>query len=76
LDDAGWSKAKFVIEKMINGVKKESQSHEVDHVRSFEQGVVALEDRIRRGVGNPCPLVLIGLPAGIVRFEDAEQGRS
>ncbi len=25
-----------------------------------------LEDRIRRGVGNPCPLLLIGLPAGIV----------
>ncbi|EAQ05103.1 hypothetical protein OB2597_07455 [Pseudooceanicola batsensis HTCC2597] len=25
-----------------------------------------LEDRIRRGVGNPCPLVLIGLPMGIL----------
>lgn len=25
-----------------------------------------LEDRVRRGVGNPCPLVLIGLPASIV----------
>ena len=25
-----------------------------------------LEDRIRRGVGNPCPLVLIGLPLGII----------
>jgi hypothetical protein len=25
-----------------------------------------LEDRIGRGVGNPCPLVLIGLPAGVV----------
>ena len=27
-----------------------------------------LEDRIQRGVGNPCPLVLIGLPKGIVTF--------
>jgi hypothetical protein len=27
-----------------------------------------LEDRVRRGVGNPCPLVLIGLPASIVIF--------
>ncbi len=27
-----------------------------------------LEDRIRRGVGNPCPLVTIGLPASIVTF--------
>jgi hypothetical protein len=25
-----------------------------------------LEERIARGVGNPCPLVLIGLPAGVV----------
>lgn len=25
-----------------------------------------LADRIRRGVGNPCPLVLIGLPLGII----------
>jgi hypothetical protein len=39
----GWRKANFVIEKTINGVRKESQSHEVDHVRTFENGVVALE---------------------------------
>lgn len=25
-----------------------------------------LQARVRRGVGNPCPLVLIGLPANIV----------
>lgn len=29
-----------------------------------------LEDRIARGVGNPCPLVLIGLPATIVTFDE------
>ena len=29
-----------------------------------------LEDRIRRGVGNPCPLLLIGLPASIVSFDE------
>ena len=27
-----------------------------------------LHDRIRRGVGNPCPLLLIGIPDTIVRF--------
>jgi hypothetical protein len=27
-----------------------------------------LEDRVHRGVGNPCPLILIGLPSGIVTF--------
>ncbi len=26
--------------------------------------------RITRGVGNPCPLLLIGLPASIVRFDE------
>lgn len=28
--------------------------------------------RISRGVGNPCPLLLIGLPASIVRFDAPE----
>ncbi len=31
-----------------------------------------LEDRIARGVGNPCPLLLIGLPDGIVTFDGGE----
>jgi hypothetical protein len=29
-----------------------------------------LEDRIQRGVGNPCPLMLIGLPAAVVTFDE------
>jgi hypothetical protein len=29
-----------------------------------------LEDRVQRGVGNPCPLLLIGLPASIVTFDE------
>jgi hypothetical protein len=32
-----------------------------------------LEDRVRRGVGNPCPLVLIGLPDSIVTFGEREE---
>ena len=28
-----------------------------------------LEDRVKRGVGNPCPLLLIGIPRDIVTFE-------
>lgn len=178
-----WKKVNFTIEKTINGVKRESISHEVDHVRAFEKGVIALEiewnnkdpffdrdlenfkrlhaegaisvgviitrglslqhemvnlvktfaelkglamiddllalglnptprqqldvarrmksgasfaeawatsfvadkygqatthwrkleDRVHRGVGNPCPLLLIGLPASIVGFEEAAQ---
>lgn len=30
-----------------------------------------LKDRLDRGVGNPCPLLLIGLPKSIVRFDEA-----
>ena len=30
-----------------------------------------LEDRVHRGVGNPCPLLLIGLPASLVTFGEA-----
>lgn len=32
-----------------------------------------LQDRVHRGVGNPCPLVLIGLPADIVTFDEGER---
>lgn len=32
-----------------------------------------LEDRVHRGVGNPCPLVLIGLPDSIVTFGESEE---
>ncbi len=28
-----------------------------------------LDERIRRGVGSPCPLLLIGIPAGVVTLE-------
>jgi hypothetical protein len=30
-----------------------------------------LQDRVQRGVGNPCPLVLIGLPSSIVTFGES-----
>lgn len=40
----GWRKLTFVVEKRINNVPRESQSHEVDHVRSFdENNRIALE---------------------------------
>jgi hypothetical protein len=31
-----------------------------------------LDDRVRRGVGNPCPLILIGLPDQIVTFHEGQ----
>ncbi|MBM3560563.1 MAG: restriction endonuclease [Alphaproteobacteria bacterium] len=40
----GWPKKTFVIERRINGVPRESQTHEIDHVREFEDRArVALE---------------------------------
>jgi hypothetical protein len=40
----GWHKTEFEIKKIINGVERESISHEVDHAKSFEnQKIVALE---------------------------------
>lgn len=38
-----WRKGAFTIEKRINGVERESISHEIDHIREFPAGVIALE---------------------------------
>lgn len=44
LAEQHWNKKNFQIEKTINGIKKESISHEIDHVREFgERGTIALE---------------------------------
>ena len=32
-----------------------------------------LEDRVHRGVGNPCPLLLIGMPDSIVTFHEGKK---
>lgn len=44
LNGFGWKKTIFEIKKTINGVERESISHEVDHVRKSDDGtVIALE---------------------------------
>lgn len=43
LADLGWTKTNFEIKKTINGEERESISHEVDHVKQFEKGHLALE---------------------------------
>lgn len=43
LSNLGWNKHSFEIKKTVDGVEKESISHEVDHVKSFDQGTFALE---------------------------------
>jgi hypothetical protein len=42
-NDAGWSKAIFEIRKIINGVERESISHEIDHAKEFNGRKLALE---------------------------------
>ena len=39
----GWRKHNFIVERIIDGVRKEAQSHEIDHVRTFDAGTIALE---------------------------------
>ncbi len=43
LQEYGWRKHNFEIQRTIDGVARESISHEVDHIARFEAGVVALE---------------------------------
>ncbi|MBF0332013.1 MAG: restriction endonuclease [Alphaproteobacteria bacterium] len=43
LTELGWRKHCFQIQKLIDGVERESISHEVDHVRTFSGGKVAME---------------------------------
>jgi hypothetical protein len=39
----GWEKHNFEIKKIVDGVEKESISHEIDHVKKFSTGTIALE---------------------------------
>ena len=43
LCDSGWIKHNFVVKKIVDGVEKESISHEIDHVKKFPTGTCALE---------------------------------
>jgi Restriction endonuclease BglII len=43
LNELKWIKTKFEIKKVINGREREAISHEVDHVREFQEGIIALE---------------------------------
>lgn len=43
LASLGWTKANFIVEKRVNGVAREAISHEIDHVKDFGRGVIALE---------------------------------
>jgi len=39
----GWEKHNFEIKKIIDGVEKEAITHEVDHIKVFKRGTIAIE---------------------------------
>lgn len=39
----GWLKHNFKVQRIIDGVEREAQSHEIDHVKTFDAGTIALE---------------------------------
>lgn len=43
LSELGWEKHEFEVSKRIDGIETISESHEVDHVKRFPNGTVALE---------------------------------
>lgn len=43
LAEKGWKKHRFEIKKIVDGVEKESVSHEIDHVKTFSGSTFALE---------------------------------
>jgi hypothetical protein len=43
LAEKGWGKHNFEIKKIVDGIEKESISHEIDHVKKFQKGTFALE---------------------------------
>jgi hypothetical protein len=43
LTNAGWKKHNFQIDKIVDGIPKESTSHEIDHVKIFNGWTFALE---------------------------------
>lgn len=42
-DERGWRKHNFEVKRVVDGVERESTSHEIDHVKTFPTGTFALE---------------------------------
>lgn len=73
------SKQRRAIESRMNRKKKPLSFRDafVDKFVSDKFGEATthwrkLDDRVHRGVGNPCPLVLIGLPDTIITFNEGK----
>jgi hypothetical protein len=74
------SRQRKAIEKRVNRERKPLtfQDAFIDKFVSDKFGEATthwrkLEDRVHRGVGNPCPLLLIGLPDTIVTFDEGKE---
>jgi hypothetical protein len=67
------------IEKRVGRTRQPASFRDAwtDHFVSDKFGAATthwskLADRISRGVGNPCPMLAVGLPAAIVTFEETD----
>jgi hypothetical protein len=68
------------VEKRVSRARQPLPFREAwtDHFVSDKFGAATthwakLDDRILRGVGNPCPLLAIGLPESIVTFHETQE---
>ena len=43
LAERGWVKKNFVIRKIVDEIEREATSHEIDHVKAYENGTLVLE---------------------------------
>lgn len=43
LEGRGWRKRNVIVTKTVDGVERSSMTHEIDHVRDFSNGTLALE---------------------------------
>ena len=41
--------------------------------RALDELHARTTDRVKRGVGNPCPLLLIGIPSSVISFDEPEE---
>lgn len=64
-----------VRERISRGVPF-TQAWAEEHASKFGQSTthwIKLQERLNRGVGNPCPLLLIGIPSSVVRRSNEHQ---
>ena len=68
------ARQRAAINERVSRARNPVSFHEAftDEFAADKFGEAKLEDRVHRGLGNPCPLLLIGLPDSIVTFNEGQ----